>query len=49
MIMTNQIIGGFMVEAGRKVLAGQAAPPLFYDANADSKILTVRLSPQEYV
>jgi molybdopterin-synthase adenylyltransferase len=33
-IMTNQIIGGFMVEAGRKVLAGRPAPPLFYDANA---------------
>ena len=40
-IMTNQIIGGFMVEAGRKVLAGLAAPPLFYDADAEDKFLLV--------
>lgn len=37
-IMTNQIIGGFMVEAFRKVLAGQEAAPLFYDATVDQKI-----------
>lgn len=37
-IMTNQIIGGFMVEAGRNLLAGEAAPPLFYDAGATQKI-----------
>ena len=36
-IMTNQIIGGFMVEACRKVLSGQEAPPLFYDAEAEQK------------
>jgi molybdopterin/thiamine biosynthesis adenylyltransferase len=36
-IMTNQIIAGFMVEACRKVLAGMAAPPLFYDAAAEDK------------
>ena len=36
-IMTNQIIGGFMVEACRKVLSGQEAPPLFYDATAAQK------------
>jgi molybdopterin/thiamine biosynthesis adenylyltransferase len=36
-IMTNQIIGGFMVEAGRKIVAGHEAPPLFYDANADGR------------
>jgi hypothetical protein len=34
-IMTNQIIGGFMVEAFRNVWAGQEAPPLFYDARAE--------------
>jgi molybdopterin/thiamine biosynthesis adenylyltransferase len=39
-IMTNQIIGGFMVEACRKVLAGMAAPPLFYDAEAEDKFST---------
>lgn len=33
-IMSNQIIGGFMVEAGRKALAGEVAPPLFYQAEA---------------
>jgi molybdopterin/thiamine biosynthesis adenylyltransferase len=36
-IMTNQIIAGFMVEAGRRLLAGQTAPPLFYDADGDHK------------
>ena len=36
-IMTNQIIGGFMVEACRMVLSGQEAPPLFYDAEAEQK------------
>jgi molybdopterin/thiamine biosynthesis adenylyltransferase len=36
-IMTNQIIAGFMVEAGRKVMAGLDAPPLFYDAEADQR------------
>jgi hypothetical protein len=36
-IMTNQIIGGFMVEAGRKVLAGHEASPLFYDAGAEER------------
>jgi molybdopterin/thiamine biosynthesis adenylyltransferase len=36
-IMTNQIIAGFMVEGCRKVLAGMAAPPLFYDAAAEDK------------
>ena len=35
-IMTNQIIGGFMVEACRRVLAGMEAPPFFYDARADT-------------
>ena len=40
-IMTNQIIGGFMVEACRKVLAGLTAPPLFYDADAEDKFLLV--------
>ncbi len=36
-IMTNQIIAGFMVEACRKVLAGHDSPPLFYDAKADQR------------
>jgi molybdopterin/thiamine biosynthesis adenylyltransferase len=36
-IMTNQIIGGFMVEACRKILSGQEAPPLFYEAGATEK------------
>ena len=35
-IMTNQIIGGFMVEACRRVLASMEAPPFFYDARADT-------------
>jgi molybdopterin/thiamine biosynthesis adenylyltransferase len=36
-IMTNQIIGGFMVEAGRQILAGVPAPPLFYDASVPQR------------
>jgi molybdopterin/thiamine biosynthesis adenylyltransferase len=36
-IMTNQIIGGFMVEGGCKILAGLDAPPLFYDARSDMR------------
>ncbi len=37
-IMTNQVIAGFMVEAGRHLLAGQAWPVLFYDARSAGKI-----------
>jgi molybdopterin/thiamine biosynthesis adenylyltransferase len=37
-IMTNQIIAGFMVEALRHLLAHQPWPPLFYDAAAPHKI-----------
>lgn len=33
-IMTNQIIGGFMVEVGRRLLAGQQGFQVFYDAAA---------------
>jgi molybdopterin/thiamine biosynthesis adenylyltransferase len=31
-IMTNQVVGGLMVDALRRLLAGKAAPNLFYDA-----------------
>jgi molybdopterin/thiamine biosynthesis adenylyltransferase len=37
-IMTNQIIAGFMVEAFRKLLAGRAPAPLFYDANRTPRL-----------
>jgi molybdopterin/thiamine biosynthesis adenylyltransferase len=36
-IMTNQVIAGFMVEAFRRLLAGQNPPPIFYDAARDRK------------
>jgi molybdopterin/thiamine biosynthesis adenylyltransferase len=36
-IMTNQVIAGFMVEAFRRLLAGQSPPPIFYDAARDRK------------
>jgi molybdopterin/thiamine biosynthesis adenylyltransferase len=36
-IMTNQVIAGFMVEAFRRLLAGQSPPPIFYDAARNSK------------
>jgi len=37
-IMTNQVIGGFMVEALRHLLVRQPWPPLFYDADSPHKI-----------
>jgi len=37
-IMTNQVIGGFMVEAARHLLAGMPWPPLWYDASAPHKL-----------
>lgn len=37
-IMTNEVIGGFMVEAARHLLAGRIWPPLWYDAAARHKI-----------
>ncbi len=37
-VMTNQVIGGFMVEAARHLLAGQPWPPLFYDAASPQKL-----------
>jgi len=36
-IMTNQVIAGFMVEAFRRLLDSQAPAPLFYDAGAPRK------------
>jgi molybdopterin/thiamine biosynthesis adenylyltransferase len=36
-IMTNQVIAGFMVEAFRRLLAGQDPAPIFYDARRDRK------------
>lgn len=37
-IMTNQIIGGLMVDAYRRLLAEGAAPNLFYDAQSDKML-----------
>ncbi|MGQ9920390.1 MAG: ThiF family adenylyltransferase [Desulfobacca sp.] len=37
-IMTNQVIAGFMVEAARHLLAGRPWPPLWYDAAAPHKL-----------
>jgi molybdopterin/thiamine biosynthesis adenylyltransferase len=37
-IMTNQIIGGLMVDAFRRLLAGEAAPNLFYDARGEKML-----------
>ncbi len=37
-IMTNQVIGGFMVEAARHLLAGLPWPPLWYEATAPQKL-----------
>lgn len=34
-IMTNQIVGGLMVDALRRLLAGEEAPNLFYDAQSE--------------
>jgi molybdopterin/thiamine biosynthesis adenylyltransferase len=36
-IMTNQIIAGFMVESLNRLLTGQEVPDIFYDARADRK------------
>jgi molybdopterin/thiamine biosynthesis adenylyltransferase len=37
-IMTNQIIGGLMVDALRLLLAGEPAPNLFYDARGEKML-----------
>jgi molybdopterin/thiamine biosynthesis adenylyltransferase len=37
-IMTNQVIGGLMVEALRRLLAGEAAPNIFYDARGEKML-----------
>lgn len=37
-IMTNQVIAGFMVDAYRRLLTGQEVDNLFYDASRDRKI-----------
>ncbi len=37
-IMTNQVIGGLMVDAFRCLLAGEAAPNIFYDARGEKML-----------
>jgi molybdopterin/thiamine biosynthesis adenylyltransferase len=37
-IMTNQIIAGLMVDALRRLLAGEAAPNVFYDARGEKML-----------
>jgi molybdopterin/thiamine biosynthesis adenylyltransferase len=37
-IMTNQIIGGLMVDALRRLLAGEPSPNLFYDARGEKML-----------
>jgi molybdopterin/thiamine biosynthesis adenylyltransferase len=37
-IMTNQVVGGLMVEAFRRLLAGEAAPNIFYDARGEKML-----------
>ena len=37
-IMTNQIIGGLMVDAFRRLLAGENPPNLFYDAHGEKML-----------
>ena len=39
-IMTNQIIGGLMVDAYRVVLSGTSPANIFYNSESDEKILT---------
>jgi len=34
-IMTNQVVGGLMVDAWRRLRRGEAVPPLFYDARSE--------------
>jgi molybdopterin/thiamine biosynthesis adenylyltransferase len=36
-IMTNQVIAGFMADAYRRLLAGQEVDNLFYDASRDRR------------
>ena len=36
-IMTNQIIAGFMVDSYRMLLAGQDPSSIFYDAKSDER------------
>jgi hypothetical protein len=37
-IMTNQIIAGFMVDSYRMLLAGQEPSNIFYDSRSDARI-----------
>jgi hypothetical protein len=37
-IMTNQVIGGLMVDAFTRLLAGEAAPSIFYDARGEKML-----------
>jgi hypothetical protein len=37
-VMTNQIIGGLMVDAYRRLLAGEEIPNIFYNSRNDARI-----------
>jgi hypothetical protein len=37
-IMVNQIVGGLMVDAWRRLLDGQKAESLFYDSKSDKRM-----------
>jgi hypothetical protein len=37
-IMTNQVIAGFMVDSFRRLLDGQEPKPIFYDATRDERV-----------
>ena len=37
-IMTNQIIAGFMVDSYRMLLAGQETSNIFYDSKSDGRM-----------
>jgi hypothetical protein len=38
-IMTNQIIAGLMVDSLRRLVGGQEADSVFYDASSDTRFL----------
>lgn len=44
-IMTNQIIGGFMVEAGRRLLADRPPVQVFYEATAPQRYEIIEWDP----
>ena len=45
-IMTNQIIGGFMVEVGRRLLTGRPGFQVFYDATAPQRYEVIPWEPR---